>query len=200
MKAIDERLVSYVRQWDQGEIVLRAALLAALGPSKRDAEGHWLLQPARRAEDALTLEQREAEELKVEGNKLYKQKMFVEALAMYDRAIEKEPNELTYHNNKCAVWIEMGEEHYSKVLHLCRDLVDRRSGIDAANPGGASCEKVAKVLSRMASVLERQEMWDEARKAYVMSLTQDYKLETATKLKKLTREHASALVLNGSRL
>merc|ERR1712176_811090 len=118
--------------------------------------------------------------------------MFEEALAMYDRAIAKEPNELIYHNNKCAVWIEMGKGHYSKVLELCKDLLSRRSGISKANPGGASCDKVAKILNRMASVFEKQEMWDEARKAYVSSLTEDQNPQTATKLEILTRAHADA--------
>lgn len=139
-------------------------------------------------EDARTPEQKEADELKMEGNKLYEQGMLSEALMLYDRAIEKEPNELVYHSNKCAVWIKMGKDNYDKVLELCKDLVGRRSRINSVNPGGASCEKVAKVLNRMASVLEQQEMWDEARKAYVLSLTEDNNPQTRDVLEKLTKQ------------
>ena len=63
--------------------------------------------------------QNEANEFKNRGNELYKKKQFAEALEMYDRAIEKESNDLTYYNNKCAVWIEMGEEKYDSVLETC---------------------------------------------------------------------------------
>merc|ERR1719159_619563 len=92
-------------------------------------------------EDLRTPEQKEADEFKSQGNALYKAKKFQEALDMYDKAIEKEPNDLTYYNNKCAVWIEMGTEYYDKVLETCQDLVTRRYEINGANPGGASFEK-----------------------------------------------------------
>merc|ERR1719203_1392499 len=97
-------------------------------------------------EDLRTPEQKEADEFKTKGNELYKKKEFKEAIEMYDKAIEKEPNDLVYYNNKCAVWIEMGEQYYDKVL--------RRYEINSANPGGGSFEKVAKVLSRIAVVHE----------------------------------------------
>ena len=101
-------------------------------------------------------ERREADEFKSKGNELYKNKEFVKTLEMYDKGIEREPNELTYYNNKCAVWIEMGEERYDSVLETGRELVSRRCKINTANPGGASGEKVAKVFCRMASVHEKR--------------------------------------------
>merc|ERR1719424_2802198 len=51
---------------------------------------------------------KEADEWKTKGNELYKKKNFKEAIEMYDKAIAAQPNDLVYHNNKCAVWVEMG--------------------------------------------------------------------------------------------
>merc|ERR1719343_946322 len=106
-------------------------------------------------EDLRSPEQKEADEFKSKGNDLYKKKQFKDALEMYNKAIEKEPNDVTYYNNKCAVWIELGEKSYSKVLETCQDLIERRYEINTACAGGASFEKVAKVYARMASVYER---------------------------------------------
>jgi len=124
-------------------------------------------------EDLRTPEQKEADEFKGKGNELYKKKQFNEALEMYDKAIEKEPNDLTYYNNKCAVWIEMGEEYYDKVLETCSDLITRRYEINSTNRGGASFEKVAKVFNRMAAVYEKRKQYDQAIEMYQKALTED---------------------------
>ena len=41
-----------------------------------------------------------------------------EAIEMYDKAIEKVPDDITYQNNKCAVLIEMGPDNYDQVVVL----------------------------------------------------------------------------------
>lgn len=68
--------------------------------------------PPKAAEESS--EQKQADKLKAEGNRLYKKRKFSEALEMYDKALERVPDDLTYHNNKCAVWMEMGEENYRR--------------------------------------------------------------------------------------
>jgi stress-induced-phosphoprotein 1 len=133
-------------------------------------------EPPPPPEDLRTPEQKEADEFKAQANELYKQKKFEEALAMYDKAIEKEPNDLVYHNNKCAVWMEMAKtepEYYDKVLTCIQDLLLRRYEINSANPGGASFEKVAKVITRMAGVYEKKKEWDKAIEMYDKALTED---------------------------
>lgn len=137
--------------------------------------------------DNRTDEQKEADEFKTQGNALYKAKKFEEAVEMYNKAIEKEPNDFTYYNNRCAVWIEMGEEHFDKVLETCKDLIERRYEINTANPGGASFEKVAKVFARIASVYEKQRKWDEAIEMYNKSLTEDNSRHTRNALRDLQR-------------
>lgn len=125
------------------------------------------------ANDLRTPEQKEADEFKTKGNDLYKKKQFADAIEMYDKAIEKEPNDLTYYNNKNAVWIEMGSEYYDKVIENCKDLIARRYEINSANPGGASFEKVAKVFSRLAGLYEKMREYDHAIEYYNKSLTED---------------------------
>lgn len=124
-------------------------------------------------EDLRSPEQKEADEWKSKGNELYKKKQFKEALEMYDKAIAVVPNDITYHNNKNAVLIEMGVEYYDEVLKSCQDLLDRRYEINSANPGGASFEKVAKVFQRMASVYEKLHKYDDAIAMYNKALTED---------------------------
>jgi len=138
-------------------------------------------------EDLRTPSQKEADEFKAKGNELYKKKQFQEALEMYEKAIEKEPNDLTYYNNKCAVWIEMGEEYYDKVLDLCKDLVSRRYEINSANKGGASFEKVAKVFCRMASVHEKRKQYDQAIEMYQKAQTEDNSKTTRNALRDVER-------------
>ena len=50
---------------------------------------------------------KEAEALKEEGNKFYKQKNFESALSYYQQAIDKYPSELTFYSNKAACYFEM---------------------------------------------------------------------------------------------
>ncbi|CAJ1436500.1 unnamed protein product [Effrenium voratum] len=108
-------------------------------------------------------------------------------MEQYDKALEKAPDDLTYHNNKCAVWMEMGEENYPKVLKTCEDLISKRYEINSRNPGGASFEKVAKVYTRMASVYEKQKRFDEAIAMYNKALTEDNNRLTRNLLREAER-------------
>lgn len=138
-------------------------------------------------EDLRTPEQKEADEFKTKGNELYKAKKFEEALAAYDQAIAKEPNDLIYYNNKNAVYIEMGPDHYDKVIDNCKDLLSRRYEINSANPGGASFEKVAKIYARMASIHEKKKEFAQAKELYEKSLTEDNTRQTRNALRELER-------------
>merc|ERR1719235_1429966 len=140
--------------------------------------------------DLRTDEQKEADEFKTKGNELYKKKQFQEAIEMYDKAIEAQPNDITYYNNKCAVWIEMAKNdasYYEKVMETCRDLLQRRYEMNSANSGGASFEKVAKVYNRMASVMEKQKKFDQAIEFYNKALTEDNNKQTRNALRELER-------------
>jgi len=162
---------------------------AASEPSARSAPPPKKEEPKKEEPppDNRTPEQKEADDFKQKGNDLYKKKQFKEALEMYDKAIEKEPNEILYVNNKCAVWIEMGPEYYGKAMEALKDVIDRRYEINSANPGGASFEKVGKVLARMAAIYEKKKEFDQAIEYYQKSLTEDNNRLTRNALRELER-------------
>jgi len=137
--------------------------------------------------DERTPEQKEADEFKTAGNALYKAKKFAEAVVEYDKAIALVPNDLTYHNNKNAVYIEMGEEYWDKVLESSKDLLERRYEINSAMSGGASFEKVAKVYSRIASVHEKRKDYTTAKEMYDKALMEDNNRSTRNALRELER-------------
>ena len=79
---------------------------------------------------------------------------------MYDMAIAAQPNEFVYYTNKAAALIEMSS--FDTCLTFCRKVLARRQAMDAALPGGASAEKVAKAFCRMAACHERRGCFDDA--------------------------------------
>jgi stress-induced-phosphoprotein 1 len=112
-----------------------------------------------------------ADEMKAKGNDLYKARNFLEALDAYDAAIELNPNESTYYNNKAAVLIEMGKLDECEIL--LKNVIGRRYEINSACPGGASYEKCAKLYNRLASVYMKQGKYELAIECYNKSLTED---------------------------
>lgn len=145
--------------------------------------------------DLRTDEQKEADEFKAKGNELYKKKQFEEALAEYDKAIEKCPNDMTYHNNKCAVWTEMGKtnpEYLDKVLETCNDLISRRYEMNGALSGGGSFEKVAKIFCRIAVAHEQKKQFDEAIEYYNKALMEDNSRNTRNALRDLEKKKEKA--------
>ena len=156
--------------------------------------------------DARTQAQKEADECKTVGNDLYKKKKFKDALAMYDKAIEKEPNDLVYYYNKCAVWLEMGEQYHYKILEVLADKVQRRDEIASAYPGGATPEKFGKIFGRMAQVHHRRALAEERLQeydaciwAYKKSLLEDDNKATRAALQKAERDEQE-LVSRPSRM
>ena len=119
----------------------------------------------------MSVEFAKAEEAKVKGNALYKARKFEEALTSYDEAISLNPNEITYYNNKAAVLIEM--EKLEDAEALLKSVIERRYEMNSAFSGGASYEKCAKVLNRLASVYMKQGKFDECIATYNKSLTED---------------------------
>jgi len=138
--------------------------------------------------DLRTPEQKEADEFKQKGNELYKKKEFKEALEMYDKAIEKEPNDVTYVNNKCAVLVEMGADQWDKALDTLKDVLTRRYEINTANSGGASFEKIAKIFNRVASIYEKKKEFDTAIEYYNKALCEDNNKQTRNALRDLQRK------------
>jgi len=102
---------------------------------------------------------------------LYKQKKFDEAIEFYNKAIEAQPNDLTYYNNLAAVLVEKGE--FDQALEKLNKVMETRYEMNGKCPDGASFEKVGKVYVRMANIYKRQKIWDKAVEMVEKALCED---------------------------
>lgn len=100
-----------------------------------------------------------AEEEKTKGNDEYKKKNFTQALYHYDKAIELNPREGVYHNNKAAVYLEMKEAE--RVIESCNKAIEIWK-----NGGSYDGAKMCKAYSRKASAYVLKKEYDEALKCY----------------------------------
>jgi len=135
--------------------------------------------------DERTDQQKEADGWKEKGNSHFKNKEFVPALDCYNKAIDVLPDELSYYGNKGAVLIEMGR--HDECVEVCQGALDRRYEMNANNPGGASYEKVAKLLCRIASSYAKRKEFDKAKDFYEKSLVEDNNRFTRQAMRDLER-------------
>ena len=114
----------------------------------------------------------EAQNLKQEGNVAYKKKDFTTALTKYGKAIELEPNEITYYLNTAAVHFEM--KNYTECVSTCN------KAIDVGRENRADFKHIAKALARMGNAYRKSGDLKNAKMAYEKALTEhrtpDYKL------------------------
>jgi len=99
-----------------------------------------------------------AEQIKALGNELYKAKRLDEALEKYTEANELNPDETLIYGNIAAVLIE--KKQYDDAIAKCDE------GIDHAKAGSYDFAKLAKLMARKASALEKKCSYDEAIEMY----------------------------------
>merc|ERR1719456_1231942 len=169
-----------------------AAPKAASKPAPKKEEKVEVSAPCRPVDkkeddtpDDRTEAQKKADEHKVKANELYKKRSFEEALAEYQKAIDAEPNDATYHTNMAACLMEKGD--FEKCLSTCQTVLDKRYEMNGELPGGASFEKVAKVYNRMASCYQRQKQFDTAMEYYNKALTEDNNKNTRNAMRECER-------------
>lgn len=75
------------------------------------------------------------------GNQAYHAKDFPKAISHYDKAIQLDSTNLTFHTNKAAVYFEMKD--YSECIKCCEKAVE------VGRENGADVKLVAKAMSRM---------------------------------------------------
>ncbi|CDJ59561.1 Hsc70/Hsp90-organizing protein, putative, partial [Eimeria maxima] len=169
------------------DVRIREGITVALGGTLEEEE-EAPPKPAKAPEAAkepaapkkeLTEEQKKAEEFKQQGNALYKQRKFEEALQAYDEAIKLDPNELLYLNNKAAVYMEMGE--YDKCFAECNKALEKRYEVKA------DYDVVAKVYNRMAACYTRQKDYAKAIEMYEKSLCESNTRQTRAALADVKR-------------
>ncbi|KAJ1679364.1 Hsp90 cochaperone, partial [Spiromyces aspiralis] len=130
----------------------------------------------------------EAQNEKAQGNEAYKKRDFETALAHYDRAIELDPYDITYYNNKAAVYFEMGD--YDKCIEIEKEAIK----IKFEHP--TDYKLVAKAYGRMGSAYLKKDDLDNAIEYFNKSLTEQRspdiftKLRETEKLKKRREEEA----------
>jgi stress-induced-phosphoprotein 1 len=103
------------------------------------------LSPAERKKKE---DQKAAVAAKVKGNDLYKSKKFDEALAAYDEAIALDPSNMTFLNNKAAVFFT--SKQYDECIAACLEAVE----VGKANR--APYEERAKAYTRAAKAYQKQ--------------------------------------------
>jgi stress-induced-phosphoprotein 1 len=125
----------------------------------------------------------EAQKMKQEGNDAYKKKDFDTALSKYGKAIDLDPNEITYYLNTAAVHFEM--KNYTECVSTCN------KAIDVGRENRADFKHIAKALARMGNAYRKSGDLKNAKMAYEKALTEhrtpDYKLclsEIEVELKK----------------
>lgn len=125
----------------------------------------------------------EAQKMKQEGNDAYKKKDFSTALSKYGKAIDLDPNEITYYLNTAAVHFEM--KNYTECVSTCN------KAIDVGRENRADFKHIAKALARMGNAYRKSGDLKNAKMAYEKALTEhrtpDYKLclsEIEVELKK----------------
>eukprot|EP00762_Andalucia_godoyi_P000349 ANDGO_03061.mRNA.1 Hsp70-Hsp90 organizing protein len=157
----------------------------------RSKEQPQSAKPSKPAEPELSPEEKEkkdrltkAEALKEEGNALYKQKKFEEALKRYDDALEVMPENVAYMNNKAAVYMEQGD--FDKCIKECEDAIEKGRAVRA------DFTVIAKIFARIGNAYAKQGKYDEAIQAYNKSLFEHRTSEVVNKLHQIEKTKKEA--------
>lgn len=105
-----------------------------------------------------------AKEAKEKGNAAYKAKQFDEALQHYEEAINLDPTEMTYLNNKAAVYFE--QKKYDECISTCEKAVD------VGRENRADYTAIAKALARTGKAYLKKEDDENAIKYLNKSLSE----------------------------
>lgn len=121
---------------------------------------------------------KQAAEFKDKGNELYKKKEFGPALEMYEKAIELDPDNISFQTNKAAVFFEQKE--YEACEKLCNDAIEA-----AKSRKGYDYKTVAKAYFRMGNAQDKLGKISEAMESYRKAQLEDPLPAAATAYKKL---------------
>lgn len=133
-----------------------------------------------------------AEQAKNRGNDQFKKRNFNEAINYYEEAIQLNPNEPLYYNNKAAAYIEMNDLE-SALAEITRAEKLFEEGVVK------DFVKKAKVLARKGTIYGKQERWEEAIATLEKSLMEDTNQKVKddlTKFKKKKKEKEDREYIN----
>lgn len=121
----------------------------------------------------------EADLAKAEGNKLYKQKKFNEAIEQYNKAWELH-NDITYLNNRAAAEYEKGD--YDTAIKTCETAIEQGREVRA------DYKIIAKSFARIGNAYLKKNDLQSAAKYFDKSLTEHRTPDILNKLRATQRE------------
>lgn len=116
---------------------------------------------------------------KNQGNEFYKSKNFVKALEHYDKAIELDPTDITFLNNKAAVFFEQGS--FEECIKQCE------KSVEIGRENRADFKIIAKAYARMASAYHKLGDLKNAKTYFQKSLTEHRTPDTLSKLSEVEK-------------
>jgi stress-induced-phosphoprotein 1 len=120
-------------------------------------------------------EKPESQKEKDKGTAAYKRKAFDEAIEHYTKAIELDPDDISFRTNRAAVYLEKGE--YDNCLKECDDAIEHGRSVRA------DYKVIAKAIMRKGNVYFKRDNLDEAISLYQSALTEHRNAETLNKLR-----------------
>ncbi|AAZ11407.1 stress-induced protein sti1, putative [Trypanosoma equiperdum] len=139
-------------------------------------------EPKKAAAVELSAEAKEALRAKEEGNALYKQRKFDEALAKYDEASSLDPTNTVYLLNITAVFYEKGE--YELCMEKCENALEH------GRENKCDYTVIAKLMTRQALCLQKLKRFDEAIALFKKALVEHRNPDTLAKLNACEKEKA----------
>jgi len=139
-------------------------------------------KPTKKDEDAggrLTDNQKMALQEKEKGNSAYKSKNFDIALEHYQKAIDLDPENITYYNNRAAVYFEQGK--FEDCIKQCNEAVE------IGRKNKADYKLIAKSLSRAGNAYAKMENYDEAIRQFDLSLVEHRSPDVITRLNQIKK-------------
>lgn len=141
--------------------------------TEADSEGDVEMKDATEGDKAA------ADKAKAEGNTLYKQRKFDDAIAAYEKAWELH-KDITYLNNRAAAEYEKGD--YDAAIATCNKAVDE--GRDMR----ADYKLIAKSFARLGNIYLKKDDLEQAVKYFDKSLTEHRTPDVLNKLRSTQRE------------
>lgn len=151
-----------------------ASAQSANGPSTSSTSSQSKSQQSKSKKQAEE-EKPESQKEKEKGNEAYKRKAFDEAIEHYSKAIELNPDDLSFRTNRAAVYLEQGE--YDKCLQECDDAIEHGRSIRA------DYKLIAKAIMRKGNVYYKRDELEKAIELYQSALTEHRNAETLNKLR-----------------
>ena len=114
------------------------------------------------------------------GNEAYKKKDFATAHSHYDKAIQLDPNNITFYTNKAAAYFE--ESKYDECIEWCQKAVE------VGRETRADYKLISKAMARAGNAFQKKDDLNEAVNWYGKAVSEHRDPELVKKVKELEKE------------